>query len=147
MSSTNKAILLGRLGKDPEVRSTQAGTKCANFSVATSEKWKDKNTGEAKEKTEWHNVVVWGALASVCENYLKKGSQVYIEGKLQTRKWQDRDGQDKYTTEVVIKGFGSNLVMCGGKNEGNGGGNQAPHPASSGASAPSQADLDDEIPF
>lgn len=141
MSSTNKVILLGRLGKDPDIRSTQNGTKCANFSVATSEKWKDKNTGEAKEKTEWHNVVVWGALAGVCENYLKKGAQVYIEGKLQTRKWQDKDGQDRYTTEVVLQGFGSNLVMCGGKGDG-GGGNQAPHPAST-----ASPDLDDEIPF
>jgi len=123
MSSVNKVILVGYLGKDPEVRSTQSGDKCANFSISTSNKWKDKKTGDAKETTHWHNVVVWGALAGICEQYIKKGSQVYVEGELQTRKWQDKNGQDRYTTEVVLQGFGSKLVMCGGGSKsGNSGG-------------------------
>ena len=102
MASVNKVIIVGNLGQDPEVRYTQDGKPIANFSIATSESWKDKNTGEKKEKTEWHRVCVFGRIAEVCGEYLSKGSPVYIEGKLQTRKWQDKDGQDRYTTEVVV---------------------------------------------
>ena len=109
--SVNKVILIGNLGRDPEVRTTQSGTKVANLSLATSESWKDRNTGERKEKTEWHRVVIFGNLADIAERYLKKGSKVYISGQLQTRKWQDQSGQDKYTTEVVLQGFNGELTM------------------------------------
>lgn len=107
----NKVILVGTLGRDPEIRTTQDGKKIANLSVATSERWKDKS-GERKEKTEWHRVVIFNeGLAGVAESYLKKGGKVYLEGSLQTRKWQDKDGNDKYSTEVVLKNFGGELVM------------------------------------
>jgi single-strand DNA-binding protein len=102
MASVNKVIIVGNLGQDPDVRYTQDGKAIANFSIATTESWKDKNTGEKKEKTEWHRVVVFGKIAEVCGEYLSKGSPVYIEGKLQTRKWTDKDGNDKYTTEIVV---------------------------------------------
>jgi len=115
MSSINKTILLGRVGKDPEVRAMNSGDKVANFSIATSESWKDKATGEKKEKTEWHNIVVWGGLVSIVENYVKKGSRIYVEGKSCTRKWQDASGVDKYTTEVVLQGFGAQLVLLDSK--------------------------------
>lgn len=155
MSSLNKVTLIGNLGKDPEVRSFNNGGKICNFSIATSEKWKDKNTGEKKERTEWHNITVNSdGLVGVCERYLKKGSKVYIEGKLQTRKWQDRDGNDKYTTEVVLSGFGGKLIMLDSANGGgSGGGNRGGYDqrSSSGSSQSSGAsenfDLDDEIPF
>jgi single-strand DNA-binding protein len=118
MSSLNKVCLIGNLGKDPEVRSLNNGGNVANFSVATSEKWNDKNTGEKREKTEWHNIKVFGdGLVKVCERYLKKGAKVYIEGKMQTRKWQDQSGNDRYTTEVVLQGFDAKLVMLGSKND------------------------------
>src|SRR3546814_12928519 len=105
--SVNKVILLGNLGKDPEIKTFQNGGKIANFSIATSESWKDRTTGEKKERTEWHNITVNGdGLVGVVDRFLKKGSKVYIEGQLRTRKWQDRDGNDKYTTEVVIAGMG-----------------------------------------
>ena len=108
----NKCIIVGNLGKDPEIRTSQEGKKIANFSVATSESWKDKSTGERKEKTEWHNVVVFNeGLAKVAESYLRKGSKVYLEGSLVTRKWVDKQGQDRYSTEVVLQGFGGTLVM------------------------------------
>lgn len=116
----NKVILVGNLGADPEIRRTQDGRPIANLRVATSEVWRDKNTGERREKTEWHRVVIFSeGLAKVAEQYLRKGSQVYLEGQLQTRKWQDQQGQDRYSTEVVLQGFNATLVMLGGQNNGN----------------------------
>ncbi len=113
--SVNKVILVGNLGKDPEIRHTQDGRKIANLRVATSESWRDKNSGERREKTEWHSVVIFNdGLCNVAERYLKKGSKVYIEGQLQTRKWQDQQGQDRYSTEVVLQGFGGALTMLDG---------------------------------
>ncbi|MDX2144149.1 MAG: single-stranded DNA-binding protein [Rhodospirillaceae bacterium] len=120
--SVNKVILIGNLGKDPEVRTMQNGNKVANLSIATSESWRDKATGEKKEKTEWHRVVIFGNLAEIAEKYLKKGSKVYVCGSLQTRKWQDKDGQDKYSTEVVLQGYGGELTMLDGRGGGGGGG-------------------------
>ncbi|WP_260581574.1 single-stranded DNA-binding protein [Sphingopyxis sp. PET50] len=120
--SVNKVILIGNLGADPEIKSFQNGGKIANIRIATSENWKDRMTGERKERTEWHNVVINGeGLVGVVERYLKKGSKVYIEGSLRTRKWQDRDGNDRYTTEVVIAGLGGNLTMLDGAPGGGGG--------------------------
>jgi len=103
MAGINKVILVGRLGRDPEVRYTRSGDAVANFSLATSEEWKDKNTGEKQEKTEWHRIVAWRRLGEICGEYLRKGSQVYVEGKLQTRSWEDRDGNTRYTTEIVAQ--------------------------------------------
>lgn len=121
--SVNKVILIGNLGADPEIRRTQDGRPIANLSIATSESWRDKNSGERREKTEWHRVVIFNeGLCKIAENYLKKGSKVYIEGQLQTRKWTDQSGQDKYSTEVVLQGFNGNLTMLDGRNEGGGGG-------------------------
>ncbi|MBN8844723.1 MAG: single-stranded DNA-binding protein [Sphingomonadales bacterium] len=121
--SVNKVILIGNLGADPEIKSFQNGGKIANIRIATSEQWKDRMTGERKERTEWHNVVINGdGLVGVVERYLKKGSKVYIEGSLRTRKWQDRDGNDKYTTEIVIAGMGGTLTMLDGAPGGGGGG-------------------------
>lgn len=114
MSSVNKVILIGNLGRDPEVRTMQDGKKVANLSIATSESWKDKSSGEKKEKTEWHRVVIWGALADIAEKYLHKGSKVYVCGSLQTRKWTDKDGVEKYSTEVVLQGYGGELTMLDG---------------------------------
>ncbi|MEE9271681.1 MAG: single-stranded DNA-binding protein [Robiginitomaculum sp.] len=159
--SVNKVILVGNLGADPEIRSMNNGGKVCTLSVATSDSWKDKNTGERREKTEWHRVVVFGdGLVRVCENYLKKGAKIYVEGSLQTRKWQDRDGNDKYTTEVVLQGFGGVLTMLDSKGSdgGSSGYNQDPgYGASSGGGGSRQAsaqegpkenfDLDDDIPF
>ncbi|MBM3515786.1 MAG: single-stranded DNA-binding protein [Alphaproteobacteria bacterium] len=119
--SVNKVILIGNLGKDPEVRTMQNGNKVANLSLATSESWRDKASGERKEKTEWHRVVIFGRLAEIAEQYLKKGSKVYVCGQLQTRKWQDKDGQDKYSTEIVLQGFNSELTMLDGRGGGGGG--------------------------
>lgn len=151
--SINKVILVGNLGADPEVRAMQDGREIANLRIATSETWKDKGTGDRKEKTEWHRVVIFNdGLVTVAKNYLRKGSKVYIEGALQTRKWTDKDGQEKYSTEVVLQGFGSNLTMLDGKPSGGSsyesGDNYSQEPrrpamASAGAGAP----LDDEIPF
>src|SRR6195256_5864462 len=125
--SVNKVILVGNLGKDPEVRRMQNGNPVVNLSVATSESWRDKATGERKEKTEWHRVVIFSeGLAKVAEQYLKKGSKVYLEGALQTRKWQDKDGQDRYSTEVVLQGFNSTLTMLDRAGGGGGGGDYAP---------------------
>lgn len=119
MSSVNKVILIGNLGRDPEIRSTQAGKRIANLSIATSEKWRDKSSGEAREKTEWHRVVIFNdKLSSVCEAYLKKGSKVYIEGSLETRKWTDQAGADKYSTEIVLREFNGTLTMLDGKSNG-----------------------------
>ena len=162
--SVNKVILVGNLGADPEIRYTQAGKKIANLSLATSESWKDRQSGERREKTEWHRVVIFNeGLANITEQYLKKGSKVYIEGQLQTRKWQGNDGQDRYTTEVVLQGFNSGLTMLDGRGgglggDGNFGGTPGPGsdagwggpdsgPESHGGSGPTGGDLDDEIPF
>jgi single-strand DNA-binding protein len=119
--SVNKVILVGNLGADPEVRNLPSGGKVVNLSIATSESWKDRNTGERREKTEWHRVVIFSeGLARVAESYLKKGSKVYLEGQLQTRKWQDQSGQDKYSTEIVLQGFNSNMTLLDGRGEGGG---------------------------
>ena len=115
--SVNKVILLGNLGRDPEIRSTQSGSKMATFSIATSKRWKDKNTQEQRDKTSWHNIVVFGdGLVDIVEKYVKKGSKIYVEGELQTRKWQDQDGNDRYTTEVVLQGYNSNLTLLDSRN-------------------------------
>ena len=116
--SVNKVILIGNLGRDPEIRNTQDGREIANITIATSESWKDKNTGERKEKTEWHRVVIFNEnLVKVVKNYLKKGAKVYIEGALQTRKYTDKDGAEKYSTEIVLQGFNGQLTMLDGKRD------------------------------
>tara|TARA_R110002110_G_scaffold37601_1_gene124005 strand:+ start:2605 stop:3039 length:435 start_codon:yes stop_codon:yes gene_type:complete len=141
--SINKVILIGNLGSDPEIRRTQDGRPIANLSIATSESWRDKNTGERKEKTEWHRVVVFNeGLCKIAESYLKKGSKVYLEGQLQTRKWQDQSGADKYSTEVVLQGFDSKLVMLDGTADRQ----ETPQPSGE-QSGSGQRDLDDDIPF
>lgn len=172
--SVNKVILIGNLGADPEIRRTQDGRPIANLRIATSESWRDRNSGERREKTEWHNVVIFNeGLCKIAEQYLKKGSTVYVEGQLQTRKWQDQNGQDRYTTEVVLQGFNSALTMLGGRGEGGGqgvsrggdfggddfggqsygGGASAPRGGrggqAGGASQPGNfsRDMDDDIPF
>jgi single-strand DNA-binding protein len=157
--SVNKVILVGNLGRDPEIRRMQDGRPVANLSVATSESWRDKNTGERKEKTEWHRVVIFNeGLCKIAEQYLKKGAKVYIEGQLQTRKYTDKDGVEKYSTEVVLQGFNSALTMLdsrGGGGEEFGGssddfGSRGPSaarkPAMAGAGG-KRGDMDDEIPF
>lgn len=159
----NKVTLIGNLGQDPDVRMTQSGDKVANVSIATTEKWKDKNTGERQEKTEWHRVVFFGNVAGTVEQYLRKGSKIYVEGKLQTRKWQDQQGQDKYTTEVVVSGFGGSMIMLdsaggnaggasnfgGDSGAGFGGGNAGGVQGGSdfGGGATPAPNLDDDIPF
>ncbi len=163
--SVNKVILIGNLGRDPEVRSFANGGKVCNLRIATSESWRDKTSGERKEKTEWHSVAIFQeGLVRIAEQYLKKGSKVYIEGQLQTRKWQDQSGQDKYSTEVVLQGFGGTLTMLDGRGEGGGqggggggyddrggnygggsGGNSGGGNRDGGYDGPS--DMDDEIPF
>jgi single-strand DNA-binding protein len=157
--SVNKVILVGNLGKDPEIRRTQDGRPIANLSVATSESWRDKATGERKEKTEWHRVVIFNeGLCRIAEQYLKKGAKVYLEGQLQTRKWTDKDGNDKYSTEVVLQGFNSQLTMLDGRGGGGGGaessdGDNFGSPGPTAARKPALAgagkrdDMDDEIPF
>jgi single-strand DNA-binding protein len=157
--SVNKVILVGNLGRDPEIRSTQDGVRIANLSLATSENWRDKNTGERRERTEWHRVVIFNErLVEVAEKYLRKGSKIYIEGQLQTRKWQDQSGQDKYSTEVVLNRFRGELTMLDSRRDaeaqgaGDYGGGDAPSGGSGsgggGGPAPSGGgDLDDEIPF
>lgn len=145
MASVNKVILVGNLGADPEIRRTQDGKPIANLRVATSENWKDKSTGERREKTEWHRVVIFGeGLAKVAEQYLKKGSKVYLEGQLQTRKWTDKDGQEKYATEVVLQGFGASLVMLDGKPQQS---NESEPVRPSPAVRRQSSEMDDEIPF
>ena len=117
VGSVNKVILLGNLGRDPEIRSMQSGSKMASFSIATSKRWKDRNTQEQKEKTSWHNVVVFGdGLVNIVEKFVKKGSKIYVEGELNTRKYQDKDGNDKYTTEVVLQGYNCNLTLLDSRN-------------------------------
>jgi single-strand DNA-binding protein len=154
--SVNKVILVGNLGKDPEIRATQDGREIANLTLATSESWKDRNTGERREKTEWHRVVIFSeGLVNIARNYLRKGAKVYIEGALQTRKWTDQSGQDRYTTEVVLQGFGATLTMLDGKRDDGGAGHYggdegyssaAPARAAS-AGAAAAAPLNDDIPF
>ena len=167
--SVNKVILIGNLGRDPEVRTFQNGGKVCNLRIATSETWKDRNTGERKERTEWHSVAIFSEpLARVAEQYLRKGSKVYIEGQLETRKWQDQSGQDKYSTEVVLRPYRSELTMLDGRDGGGGGGNFGggggggnqmgyddrggdygdSSSGGGGQSSPAPSrDLDDEIPF
>jgi len=171
--SVNKVILIGNLGRDPEVRSFQNGGKVVNLRIATSETWRDKQTGERKERTEWHSVAIFNeALGKIAEQYLKKGSTVYIEGQLETRKWQDQSGQDKYSTEVVLRPYGGNLTLLGGRDGGSGGGGGGSYEdrggydegsqsgggsyggssrggSGSGGSSGggSRSDMDDEIPF
>jgi len=169
--SVNKVILIGNLGADPEVRNFQNGGKVCNLRIATSETWKDRNTGERREKTEWHQVAIFQeGLVRIAEQYLKKGAKVYIEGKLQTRKWQDQSGQDRYSTEVVLQGFDGTLTMLDGRSEsggggyggGNsgggygggggggyndGGGNNGGYGGGSSQSGGGGSDIDDEIPF
>jgi single-strand DNA-binding protein len=148
MASVNKVILVGNLGADPEVKSFQNGGRIANLRLATSESWKDKQTGEAKERTEWHSVTLSSdGLVGVAERFLRKGSKVYIEGKLQTRKWQDQSGNDRYTTEIVVGGFDGKLVMLdGGKGEKPDGGSSDPSNMHGGASWDSNPDdLDDDL--
>ena len=167
----NKVIIVGNLGKDPEVRTFANGGKVCNFSVATSESWKDKSTGERKEKTEWHNISIYNeGLAGVAEKYLRKGSKVYLEGKLQTRKWQDQSGNDRYSTDVVLQGFDAKMEMLdsrqggggqgGGSNDGWGGGQGGGAPSGGGGNdswgqtggggqggGAFDSDLDDDVPF
>ncbi|MBR0895215.1 single-stranded DNA-binding protein [Bradyrhizobium tropiciagri] len=160
--SVNKVILVGNLGKDPEIRRTQDGRPIANLSIATSETWRDKGTGERKEKTEWHRVVIFNeGLCKVAEQYLKKGAKVYIEGQLQTRKWTDQSGVEKYSTEVVLQGFNSNLTMLDGRGGGgssfsdDGGSDfgssgpvsSAPRRAVAAGGGSRTSDMDDDIPF
>ena len=165
--SVNKVILIGNLGRDPEVRSTQAGKKIVNLAIATSETWKDRTSGERQEKTEWHRVVIFNErLGEVAERYLRKGAKVYVEGALQTRKWTDQSGVEKYTTEIVLQQFRGELTMLDGRAGGGGeaggyddpgegsggggygrGGSGGGRGGSGGGSPPSRGDLDDEIPF
>ena len=167
--SVNKVILIGNLGRDPEVRNFQNGGKVCNLRIATSETWKDRNTGERRERTEWHSVAIFQeGLIRIAEQYLRKGSKVYIEGQLQTRKWQDQSGQDRYSTEVVLQGYGGTLTMLDGRDGGGGGGGGysggggggyddrggygdddrgGPSGGSGGGYGGGGSDLDDEIPF
>ena len=154
--SVNKVILVGNLGQDPEVKSFQNGGKVCNLRVATSENWKDKMTGERKERTEWHSVAIFGeGLAGVAERFLRKGSKVYLEGQLRTRKWQDQSGNDRYSTEVVLQGPGAVMTMLDGApgggsggGSGGGGGSSSGGGSSGGSSGPNfDNDLDDEVPF
>ena len=155
-ASVNKVILLGNLGRDPEIRSMQSGKKMASFSIATSKRWKDKNTQEQKENTSWHNIVVFNeGLVDVIEKYVKKGSKIYVEGELSTRKYQDKDGNDKYTTEVVLQGYNSTLTMLDSRNSGSASIEEAPNSSSLDSKledtldsqVSDSQDLDDDIPF
>jgi len=166
--SVNKVIIIGNLGRDPEVRNTQDGTKVANFTVATSERWRDRGSGEMQERTEWHRIVIFNErLVDVAERFLRKGSKVYLEGALQTRKWTDKDGQEKYTTEIVLPKFRGELTMLDGRREGGGdegghgggdfgggggggGGRSGGYGGGGGGGGGAKrppADLDDDIPF
>ena len=155
VGSVNKVILLGNLGRDPEIRSMQSGSKMASFSMATSKRWKDRNTQEQKEKTSWHNVVVFGdGLVNIVENYVKKGSKIYVEGELQTRKWQDQDGKDRYTTEVVLQGYNCNLTLLDSRNQSTNIENQSNNTQDNSISDDNfdsgtndSSDLDEDIPF
>ena len=156
--SVNKVILIGNLGRDPEVRTFQNGGKVVNLRIATSETWKDRNSGERRERTEWHSVAIFNEpLGRIAEQYLRKGSSVYLEGQLETRKWQDQSGQDKYSTEVVLRPYTGNLTLLGGRGDSGGGGGYMADQSGGGydqgyssgpASAPAGGgDMDDEIPF
>jgi single-strand DNA-binding protein len=145
--SLNKVVLIGNLGRDPEIRSTSDGREIANFSIATSESWKDKATGERKDKTEWHRIVVFNeGLVRVIKNYVKKGSKLYIEGQLQTRKWMDNENQERYTTEIVLQNFNSTLILLDAKGDNN---NFQGEEFQRKEAVPAfdNSDLDDEIPF
>jgi single-strand DNA-binding protein len=145
--SLNKVMLIGRLGQDPEVRNTQDGRSLCTFSIATSESWNDKNTGEKREKTEWHRVVVFNeGLVNIIQQYVKKGSNVFIEGQLQTRKWEDKDGIEKYTTEVVLQGFNSTFKMLDNRNSGSVDNNFSQDNAIPDSSN-FDSEIDDDIPF
>lgn len=143
MSSLNKVQIIGNLGADPDIRAFESGDRVANLNIATSEKWTDKNTGERREKTEWHRVCVFGKLVDVIEKYLRKGSKVYIEGKLETRKW-NQDGVDRYSTEIVVRGYGGTMIMLDSK-----GGDDRPnaHNEAKQNGYQPQDDMEDEIPF
>ncbi len=152
--SVNKVILVGNLGRDPEIRSMPSGGSIANLNIATSESWRDKGSGERREKTEWHRVVIFSeGLVKIAEQYLRKGAKIYIEGQLETRKWQDKDGQDKYTTEIVLRNYGSTLQMLDSRDGGGGGGRMddrgsgAPRQMDGPKQDFSNQDMDDEIPF
>ena len=147
--SLNKVLLIGRLGADPEIKQMVNGKNVARLSLATSQSWKDKNTGEKKEKTEWHRIVVFNeGLVNVVQQYLKKGAQIYVEGQLSTRKWKDeQSGQDKYSTEIVIQGYNSSLTMLGGGSSGGISNNTSKQITNDETSQEQQNDLDDEIPF
>lgn len=148
--SVNKVILVGNLGRDPEIRHSNDGNPIVNLSLATSERWRDRNTGEQRERTEWHRVVIFNErLGEVAQKYLQKGRKVYIEGQLQTRKWTDREGQERYTTEVVLQRFRGELTLLDGRGDGAPAGDPGPaaEPAAAGGSAGGAGDLDDEIPF
>lgn len=153
VSSINKVILVGNLGADPKVSNTANGTKIVNLNIATSDVWRDKASGERKERTEWHRVVIFNSqLADIAERYLRKGSKVYLEGQLQTRKWEDNNGQERYTTEIVLQNYAGTLVLLDGRGDGvpAGGNDVFSGSSSSGwdsASAAPSADLDDDIPF
>lgn len=166
MSGINKAIVLGNVGNDPEIRHTQDGRAIASFSIATSEQWRDKATGERKERTQWHRIVVFNeGLAKVVEQYVKKGSKLYVEGAIETRKWTGQDGRDNYTTEIVLRNFNSTLELCGDRRAGgpppnddfgrdttrSGGGDMGRGsgiaPRNSGGTSSGKSDMDDEIPF
>ncbi len=156
VGSVNKAILLGNLGRDPEIRSMQSGSKMASFSIATSKRWKDRNTQEQKEKTSWHNIVVFGdGLVDIVEKYVKKGSKIYIEGELQTRKWQDKEGNDRYTTEVILQGYNCNLTLLDSRNNTQITNDNSEEISNSksveensfGSSESDSEDLDEDIPF
>ena len=153
--SVNKVIIVGNLGRDPEVRSFQNGGKVCNLRIATSESWRDRNTGERKERTEWHSVAIHAeGLVGIAEKYLRKGSKVYIEGQLETRKWQDQSGQDRYTTEIVLRPYNGTLTLLDGRRDGDGGrssggeyGGGSGGGSGYGAGGRPGSDIDDEIPF
>tara|TARA_B100001123_G_scaffold431034_1_gene551891 strand:- start:647 stop:1120 length:474 start_codon:yes stop_codon:yes gene_type:complete len=156
VGSVNKVILLGNLGRDPEIRSLQSGSKMATFSVATSKRWKDKSTQEQKDKTSWHNIVIFGdGLVNIVEKYVKKGSKVYLEGELQTRKWQDQNGNDRYTTEVILQGYNCNLTLLGSSGSSNQQSNSIENQSNIDENIESNTnkskiesnDLEDDIPF
>lgn len=147
--SLNRATLIGRVGKDPEIKTTQSGSKVASFSVATSESWTSKRTGEREEKTQWHNIVVWDErlIDNVLAKYVHKGDEIFVEGQIETRKWQDKEGHERYSTEIIMKGFNSKLVLLSGKKSGgddDGGGEKSEFGRKPAAA---RAEIDDDIPF
>lgn len=146
MADLNRVSLLGRLGADPEIRSTQSGEKVASLRIATGEKWKDKTTGEEKERTEWHTVVIWGPLAGVADRFLRKGARCLVEGAMRTRKWQDQSGADRWSTEVVLSGFNARLDVIDWP-EGSGSGAAKGQEQAYADLPPARSDMDDEIPF